>query len=317
MCATTMPENVKPLMKTCSRCNATDVSERFIKNRKICLKCDSQSRKEARKNAVIDENTLKTCNTCEKELSATLFLFNGRKCLECRNNARREKYATDENHRKKAIQYASEFKHKKVEVKRKKKEDELKALEEKIGSENTICKYCGIVKNKDRFRYNRLKCRECERDDPAARIIRNTRSRILSSLETKTESLVTYLGCSGKMYYEWLLYSNPEFVLKTGWHIDHVIPISHFDLKSEDNHMIMFNWRNTTPLIASENLSKNNKILPEQIIEHVKKLEQFHIQKNIDFPNDFKALFAKHLDDGKPLKPSLPLTPGNLCEEHD
>jgi hypothetical protein len=306
MCEHTMPKNVKPsIMKTCSRCDATDVAERFIKNRNICLKCESEARKTARKNAVIDANTLKTCNTCETELSATLFLYNGLKCVECRNTARKEKYASDETHRKKAIASASEFKHKKVEVKRKQKEDDLKVLEERIGSENTICKYCGIVKNKDRFRYNRLKCRECERDDPAARIIRNTRSRVLSCLETKTESLVSYLGCSGKMYYDWLLYSNPEFILKTGWHIDHVIPVSHFNIESTDDHMIMFNWRNTMPLIAYENLSKNNKILPEQIKAHIEKLEQFHEENNIEFPNEFRALFAKHLVAGSPLEPML------------
>jgi hypothetical protein len=306
MCETTSPENVKtPTIKTCSRCDASDVAERFIKNRNICLKCNSVHRKTARKTAVIDANTFKPCTKCNKELPATAFLYNGLTCVDCRNAARRETYATDETHRQKAIKFATEFKHKKVEERRTKQAEELNKLEERIGSENTICKYCGLVKNKDRFRYNRLKCRECERDDPVSRIIRNVRSRVLSCLEPKTESLVSYLGCSGKMYYEWLIYSNPKFTLKTGWHIDHVIPVSHFNIESHDEQLIMFNWRNTMPLIASENLSKNNKILPEQIKAHIKTLEQFHEEKNIEFPNEFRALFAKHLVAGSPLEPML------------
>ncbi len=304
MCDNTIPESVNPpLMKTCSRCNASDVVERFIKKRNICLHCSNLASKHARDNAVIDENVLKTCNTCNNELSSKLFLYNGLKCADCRNLARREKYASNPEYREKAIKAAIEHKQIKAAVRRNKKEEELKLLEEKIGSENTICKYCGVVKNKDRFRHNRLKCRECERDDPVFRIIRNTRSRVLSCLQTKSDNLITYLGCSGKLYYEWLLYSNPKFTLKTGWHIDHVIPLSHFDIESLDNHTIMFNWRNTMPLLAAENLSKNNKIIKTQIAEHVKSLEQFHELNNIEFPDKFKELFAKHLDAGSPLEP--------------
>ena len=32
-------------------------------------------------------------------------------------------------------------------------------------------------------------------------------------------------------------------------------------------------------------------------------------------PQKFIDLFAKHLDAGSPLEPSLPLTTGNVCEE--
>jgi hypothetical protein len=32
-------------------------------------------------------------------------------------------------------------------------------------------------------------------------------------------------------------------------------------------------------------------------------------------PENFINLYAKHLDDGKPLKLSLPLAHGNICED--
>jgi hypothetical protein len=54
------------------------------------------------------------------------------------------------------------------------------------------------------------------------------------------------------------------------------------------------------PLLAKDNLSKNNKIIPSQITEHLNKLEQFHTQNNIEFPDQFRVLFAKHLVAGSP-----------------
>ena len=71
--------------------------------------------------------------------------------------------------------------------------------------------YTFLIKNKSRFRYNRLKCRDCERDDPISRILRNSRVRIMSCLKTKNHHLIEYLGCNGNNYYKWLKYSNDNF----------------------------------------------------------------------------------------------------------
>ncbi len=114
------------------------------------------------------------------------------------------------------------------------------------------------------------------------------------------------MGCCGNDYFKWLKFSNPEYEVKNSyWHIDHVIPVSTFDILDEDEQLIALNWRNTMPLSASKNLSKNNKIIKEQIMKHINKLEQYHKENNIEFPNKFKELFAKHLDEtGNPLEPN-------------
>jgi hypothetical protein len=64
-------------------------------------------------------------------------------------------------------------------------------------------------------------------------------------------------------------------------------------------------------------LSKNNKIIKEQVEKHYKKLLEYHLENKLDLPQVFIDLFAKHLDAGNPLEPLLPLTFGNICEEHD
>lgn len=45
-----------------------------------------------------------------------------------------------------------------------------------------------------------------------------------------------------------------------GWHIDHKIPISIFDLSDPHQQEICFSWRNQQPLWATENMKKRNKL---------------------------------------------------------
>jgi hypothetical protein len=61
------------------------------------------------------------------------------------------------------------------------------------------------------------------------------------------------------------------------------------------------------PLASKENLAKNNKILIPQIEKHLEKLKEYHLENNLDLPQEFINLFAKHLVAGSPLEPLLPL----------
>ena len=48
---------------------------------------------------------------------------------------------------------------------------------------------------------------------------------------------------------------------KYGWHIDHIIPCSSFDLTDPEQQKKCFHYTNIQPLWWHENLSKGNKIL--------------------------------------------------------
>lgn len=107
-------------------------------------------------------------------------------------------------------------------------------------------------------------------------------------------------------YIKWLKYVSEDFNLyepDSDWHIDHVIPLSKFNLEKEEDIYLAFNWRNTMPLSAKDNLSKNNKILPQQIKQHLQTLEMYHKDNKIKMPQKFKDLYAKHLEAGIPLEP--------------
>jgi hypothetical protein len=245
---------------------------------------------------------LKTCAKCNEIKELEYFIKRTNKCKDCNNKMRREHYNNDEEFRKKKLLSDSEYLKRKA-IERQKIQEE-KQLE--IGIDNKKCKYCLEIKHKDRFRHNRLKCRDCERDEPIDKFKRNIRSRIQIALNgKKTKHTIEYLGCSPDEYFDWMFNYSEEYTFDNRsekWHIDHVIPLSKFDLDDENEQLIAFNWKNTMPLSCQENLKKNNKILPDQIKLHLEKLKEYHLQKNIELPEIYINLLVRHLVAGTPLE---------------
>ena len=103
----------------------------------------------------------KVCCECNEEKLIDCFHKKGNSstCKDCHNNKRRQRYNTDDEHRIKLIKMASDFKAVKVIERRKVIEEQ----QIQIGLDNKQCRYCDEIKHKDRFRYNRMKCRDCER----------------------------------------------------------------------------------------------------------------------------------------------------------
>jgi hypothetical protein len=160
-----------------------------------------------------------------------------------------------------------------------------------------------------------LKNKERMSSDPVYKFLKNQRRRIQLALDNKQKKTIEYLGCNADDFYKWMCYcTNNEYSIEEHgiiWHIDHVIPISRFDLNNEGHQLLAFNWRNTTPLYATHNLRKNNHIMKTQIEEHLNKLKQYHIENNLELPQEYVELYARHLDAGNPLEPILPLHSGN------
>jgi hypothetical protein len=244
----------------------------------------------------------KMCNSCSSTKPIECFIQFRNKCKDCNNKSRREKYSSNETLRLKIIKQASDFKHAKVLENQKLRE----SRQIEIGETNKQCKYCEEIKPATRFRRNRLKCKDCERDEPLEKFKRTIRTRIYNSLMRKTKHSIEYLGCGYNEFSSWIFGINPEYTLENHgeiWHIDHVIPLSKFNLEDESQQLIAFNWRNTTALSVYENLSKNNKVIELQIRSHYRQLTDHHTKFNIDFPEKYIELFAKHLVAGIPLEP--------------
>lgn len=93
-----------------------------------------------------------------------------------------------------------------------------------------------------------------------------TRIRLAIKGNQKVGSAVRDLGCT---VVELIAYLEAQFKpgmswenwsIK-GWHIDHIKPLSSFDLSDRDQFLIACNYKNLQPLWAHENYKKGNKIL--------------------------------------------------------
>jgi len=296
-------QNLK-MEKVCSKCDSTKPVTAFIsRNRCICKSCMNAINREKYKTRVINADETKTCSHCDCIKSATEFIYHTNCCKECNNINRRETYEQDLAIKERIQKEARDYKRRKTEARQKARAEEKAKLEAEIGTENTICKYCKEVVPKTHFRHNRLKCKDCEREEPSGKLKRVIRTRIWWCLTRKEMHTIEYLGCTFPEYEQWMLSYSPEFTMEnrgTVWHIDHVIPLSHFDMDNPEQQLIAFNWRNTAPLLARENLAKNNRIVSSQIEQHLSKLNEYHTTHKIEFPLVFSNLFAKHLDAGSP-----------------
>ena len=100
------------------------------------------------------------------------------------------------------------------------------------------------------------------------RLACNLRTRLNSAIKNnqKSGSAVDDLGCGIS---ELILYLESKFQLgmtwenwsKYGWHIDHIIPLSSFNLEVREELLKAVNYINLQPLWAKDNLSKGDKLI--------------------------------------------------------
>ena len=125
--------------------------------------------------------------------------------------------------------------------------------------------------NRDKIKETNIKNREYKRqwaqkqrqNNIQYRLKENIRSRINLTLKNKSNSSEELLGCPIK---EYIVYLEQQFDQNmswenygTYWEIDHIKPISTFDLTNEQEIKKCFNYKNTKPLSINENRKKRNK----------------------------------------------------------
>lgn len=125
-------------------------------------------------------------------------------------------------------------------------------------------------KNENKEKINKYH-REKKRKDSQFKIICNLRTRLNGILKSKNinktfQSHIKFLGCSAKQLKEYLENQFKENMSWNnhglyGWHIDHIKPLSSFDLTIEEQVKQACHYTNLQPLWAEENLSKGDKTL--------------------------------------------------------
>lgn len=240
-------------IKKCVVCNEDHNILEYNRNKNkkdghhdICKKCDSVKRQQEyqeRKNKIIITNiTSKVCYTCKTNKDISKFKQTSRSkdgyfqiCIDCRPDN-----WTAEKQRESEKKYVNNNKDK---------------MREKWKKQGT-------------------KINRRIRDSLNHRI-----SELFKSIGTsKTNKTFEYIGCDKdflKKWFEYLFDDNMLWENYGEWHIDHVLPCSSFNLLDEDDKKTCFSWKNLRPCWAKDNIIKGNKILPNVIESHKKKVNEF------------------------------------------
>jgi len=94
----------------------------------------------------------------------------------------------------------------------------------------------------------------------------------------ETKQLVL-TGCKCEIVRRWFEFNYEVDMNKDNhtelWEVDHVIPVSMFDLNDNEQKLKCFHWTNLRPVYSAVNKKKSNKLLPSYVQQHVTKLENF------------------------------------------
>lgn len=168
------------------------------------------------------------------------------------------------------------------------KQRKQKAREQRLETTLANCKLCKESKPLKDFaklkKYDGKICLACYPDhvrkcktkwcakeriaNPSYRIKKSLAARLRTVLR-KNDTTMNYIGCTIQFLREWLEYNFTKDMSWDNygdyWSIDHVVPVSTFDLTNEEQKYQCWNWTNLYPVKISYNCSKKNKICNVQI----------------------------------------------------
>jgi hypothetical protein len=235
------------------------------------------------------------CNKCSEEK----VLVKGKWCKDCKNKYERERRSKirldinkKERERYKKKKDTLTLKELNIDLTQKKmcslcKEEKtinLFYLAKCKGTVRSECKLCSSKLRKEYYKKNRKKIIKQTNaykvnkynTDPEFKLKRLLRCRLYHALRSqnakKSNRTLKLTGCSLSFlvgYLEAKFKDKMTWENYGEWHVDHIIPVSSFNLLDEEEQKKCFNYTNLQPLWAEENLSKGNAILSE---EELKKL---------------------------------------------
>lgn len=217
-------------------------------------------------NSMITDDFEKICNGCKKLQS--IYNFSGcRKNADgfnhkCRDCDKARYFRDKEKNKEKMVLYGKEYwKNNKdfVNIRREARKEERVEYDREYH-----------IKNKDKKRTQKgILFKRKMKEDIQFRLATNLRYRLYQAIknEYKAGSAVRDLGCSIeflKQYLEnkfeswmnWNNWGNGE----NKWNIDHITPLSSFDLQDRDEFLKAVHYSNLQPLRAVDNIRKGNKV---------------------------------------------------------
>jgi len=226
------------------------------------------------------QEIIKICKCCKKEFIAKRKdkIFCSRKCKEKEYNKNHIEEIIEyrENNREKANEYQKEYRENNREKANEYAKEYNKNHREKANEyakeyrENNREKANEYAKeyNKNHKEEKNKRHNNRKKIDINYRLRCNLRTRLNSAIKNnqKSGSAVDDLGCTIS---ELILYLESKFQFgmtwdnwkHSGWHIDHIIPLSSFNLENREELLKAVNYINLQPLWAKDNLSKGDKLI--------------------------------------------------------
>lgn len=274
---------VKDGFKICSYCKDELPISDFYNTGSMCIECSkAYSQKKTienkEKEKERDPNKLVYCSSCENWQPETMFRIGRKKCLDCEREYGR-KYRKSDVGKAKSKEWLQNNQEKMTK---------LQARWHQINKERLNAKFRDKYLNNKYFRMNVL--------------MKSKINGILSyDLGIKTGRSYKMLGCSAKMFKEWINFCKNKSKEKVDdWHIDHVRPIKLNDYDNPDEMLDCWNWKNLSPLSAKANMTKKALIDKNQIKNHLRNLIEFHTLKKMKFDHSYiEKMFLPYLETNK------------------
>lgn len=156
-------------------------------------------------------------------------------------------------------------------------------------------------------------------NDMIYKLKQNQKSYIHQQLKNsnlvKENSTSKYIGCNINQLKRWLEYQFKDDMnwVNKSWQIDHIIPVSLFNLNDILEQKIAFNWTNLQPLLKKDNLQKYNNLRPYEYFSSIINISRFikneklNIQEYTNVKNSLQWIKSKYYlrhfqNDGKLLR---------------
>lgn len=231
---------------------------------KKCIKCDKHKVLSDFKMRLGTGKYRNSCKECDKLYFSTRYAEN----IDNIKEQRRLKNAENPEKNRQRVKDWKVNNPEKVKANRERQKERNKTPERRAILAKKASKWRS--NNPDKMK----KIKKKQRNRIEVRIADNLRKRLKIAIKNgqKKGSAIKDLGCSIeelKFYLKKQFYSNKETgEMMTwdnygfyGWHIDHIKPLSNFDLTNEEQIKIASHYNNLQPLWAKDNLTKSDKII--------------------------------------------------------
>lgn len=142
------------------------------------------------------------------------------------------------------------------------------------------------MKNRQYLPIKKQKIKELRKTNENFRLSEVIRSKIHKLLRGLPTSYKELLGMDIYMFRDWMAFQfEPGMTWDnygTSWHIDHVLPMSRFDLSDPHNRAICFGWTNLQPLWAADNRQKSNTVFVHHFFNSLISAHRFITNRGLD-----------------------------------